>query len=371
MSYDYQNQVRDVNEIFTTVTKSSPVLSKLIKVDGTRATATKHEWMEDIVSPKSWTLDADYVAASGVMTLVSTAGLTVNTILTFDKPTGASSTLTVKVLSIVDGTDITVSVYWDDSVDENLATASLVKLVSSPKKEGTDASASDGREPSMNFNYTQIFDYTAKVSKTAQAIKIYGLNDAIGYQVKNGLLEIAYEMVRALIYGKRVARSATENGTFGWILYFLNKATWNKLSATWNAISWSFLNTALSTANANGATNLDMVIGHPDQLRKVAWTGFSVAEVNASQSERTRWVFISEYRGDLGNLLTLVSDRNFPKDKVIIIDSSKLSIKDLRPFTDEDATLPGWDYYARRIIWEKTLEFKNAETAVMITDLAI
>jgi hypothetical protein len=81
-----------------------------------------------------------------------------------------------------------------------------VKLVSAPKGEGTSPTANDGREPTTEYNYTQIFDRTAKVSKTSQEVEKYGIADAISYQVENQLLDLAYEMVSTIIFGKRVKR---------------------------------------------------------------------------------------------------------------------------------------------------------------------
>jgi hypothetical protein len=83
-----------------------------------------------------------------------------------------------------------------------------------PKGESTDASANDGREPTTEYNYTQIFDRTAKVSKTAQAVKKYGIDSAIDYQVQNQMLDMAYEIVSSVIFGKRVQRGVGEAGTF-------------------------------------------------------------------------------------------------------------------------------------------------------------
>jgi len=57
LSFDYNNLKRDLSDVFSVIVKSKPVLSTLIPMDGEVATATKHEWLEDVVSPKSWVLD--------------------------------------------------------------------------------------------------------------------------------------------------------------------------------------------------------------------------------------------------------------------------------------------------------------------------
>jgi hypothetical protein len=77
LSYSYANVKRDLSDVFETLVTSRPVLSTLIPMDGEVATATKHEWLEDLVSPKSWVLDGAYTAADGSVTLTSVEGLIV------------------------------------------------------------------------------------------------------------------------------------------------------------------------------------------------------------------------------------------------------------------------------------------------------
>jgi hypothetical protein len=80
-----------------------------------------------------------------------------------------------------------------------------------------------------------------------------------------------------------------------------------------------------------------MVIGHPDQIRKVG--AFNQNQIQLSRTDTVRGNYVSEYVGDLGTVTTLVADRNFPKQKLAIVDSSKLRILPLtgRAFTDNDA----------------------------------
>jgi len=71
---------------------------------------------------------------------------------------------------------------------------------------------------------------------------------------------------------------------------------------------------------------------------------------------------VTTFVSDQGTVMTIVADRNFDKDKVALLDMSKIALVPLqnRAFQDKDATLPGADYVARRIIGEYTLQVKNA-----------
>ena len=56
-SFDYNLLKRDLSDVFSVIVQNKPVLSTLIPMDGEVASATKHEWLEDVVSPKSWVLN--------------------------------------------------------------------------------------------------------------------------------------------------------------------------------------------------------------------------------------------------------------------------------------------------------------------------
>jgi len=273
LSYDYANVVRDLSDAFVTVIKKSPVLSEMIRVEGV-AKNTKHEWLEDTVSQMQWTIKtgAPYTAADGTITLTSNTGVKVGDILEFELTTGAMGTLKAKVTAVdAGGEDIDITVYGG-STDQNMAAATIVNLLSRPKNEATDASPDNGYEPSVEYNYTQIFDRTAKVSKTSVEIPKYGIGGALNYQVERQLLDIAYEMNRTMLRSPRVQRTASEAGTMGGIMWFLQQATGNSVNASSSAISTTHINNAVEIAKNKGATvcapSAVVAIGQVDLLHQ-------------------------------------------------------------------------------------------------------
>lgn len=212
LSYDYVNIKRDLGDSFMQVIQSSPVLSEMISVTG-QAKATKHERLQDVVSQRQREIDADYTAADGTITLVTSAGVKVGDILEFELSTGVLGTFNALVTAVnIDGVTISVSTYGG-TVDQNMLATSKVFLLSRPKNEATSPSADNGYEPSTEYNYTQIFDRTAKVSKTAAAESKYGIGGAVNYQVERQLKDIAYEMNRTMLRSARVQRTSSVAGT--------------------------------------------------------------------------------------------------------------------------------------------------------------
>ena len=364
LSYDYQNDIRDLWPAFEAVIQKSPVLSQLIRVEGS-ATNTKHEWLEEVVSPVQWTIKAGnaYTAADGAIVLTSNVGVKVWDILEFELPTGALGTLNAKVTAVnVDGETISISVYGG-STDQNMAVASIVSLLSRPKNEATEATADNGYEPSVEYNFTQIFDRTAKVSKTSLEVPKYGIGGAMNYQVERQLMDIGYEVASTMLRSPRVQRTASEAGTMWGIMRFLKSATGNSLDGA-GAISQAIINNAMEIAKSNGANGISVLLCHPTQARKISAfnTAGSNPQTMIQRADTTTGSYVTTFVSDQGDAMVIIADRNFAKNEVALLDPSKVALVPLqnRAFTDSDATPAGADYVARRVLWEYTLEVKNA-----------
>ena len=375
VSYDYQNKVRDLQEIFTQLVKDFPILLSMVKT-GRPALNTKYEWLEDSLSPVATTISGFDTDGDGTgVNVGSTVGIIAGAILRFSTALDVSRTEYVKVASVDSATDLTVVRDYGGSVGETLVVGDKVFLVSSPKGEKTLAVAGAGQEPDVQYNYSQIFDRTADISKTAQAIKIYGLNDALDYQVQNKMKEIMWEMNNAIIYGRRVERSASENGTMGGILQYMESGN---IESTGGAISADILNNMLQMIFRDGAfSNNFAILCADNQARKIS--AFNSAgdnpTLNAAQADAQSFgYYISRFVGDLpvqsGFTAPVVVDPNFPRDKVAIVDMNNIALVPLngRTLNDEDATTPGLDGYARRILGEYTFEMINGKKSHAIAE---
>jgi len=372
LSYDYSNVKRDLSDAFEMVIKNDPILVNLIGT-GWVATSTKHEWLEDVVSPTSWTMDQDHTAADGEIDISSTSWLKEGDIVRFEKATWAPSTLIGKVGAITTNDKFAVTAYGGSS-DENLLSGTMVYLMARPKNEATDADPDNGYEPSVEYNYTQIFDRTAKISKTSLEVKKYGINTAMDYQIMRQLQNLAYDMVNTTVNMPRVERDATTAWTmWGW-LWFLKQGSWNVIDGSSWALTMTMINNAIELWMWNGADNLSTIVCHPIQARKISAFNTSGNNPIITRSETTAGAYVTSFVSDLGNLSNIVVSRNFDKNLISIIDPTKISLVPLqnRQFSSEDATPNGSDYWSQRILWEYTLQIKNASNShVYIKDLAM
>ena len=369
LSYDFENKIRDVDEVFRQLVSSAPIFLSLIG-RGAAATNPKHEWMEESVAPVTSAITAFDTDGNGTgVTIASTSGLVAGSIVGFRKATGASVTEVCKVASVDSATELTVVRDYGSSTGVLLVVGDVLFLISSPKTSGTDATPDAGQEAGTMFNYIEIFDRTAKVSKTSQAVQMYGVSSAINTQVEFQMKNMAYAMNNSAIYGRKVARSSAENGTMGGILQFLEGGI---AETTGGAISSTILNNVLEQIYTNGAFSPRLaLLMNTNQARKVSTflTAANEPAINKVDAPMQSAGFaINQFYGDLptasGQFSTnVVVDPNFPKDQIAVLDMNKLEINPLRSMTDENAAQNGSDYFARRILTETTMTVKDGTTS--------
>jgi hypothetical protein len=364
-SYEYQNLIRDVVETFNQLLVSFPSLISLVQT-GPNATNTKHEWLEDSLAPTSTTITSFDTDGDGTgINVASTAGMRVGSILRFTSALDATRTEQVQVASVDSATALTVTRDYGGTTGVTLVVGDNVYLVSSPLNESTEAGDGVGQEPTTAYNFTQIFERVAKVSLTGQNVDMYGLGNALNYQVKVVMDQIVREMNAALIYGRRVERTSSVAGTSGGILQYLEGGN---IETTGGAITPTIINNMLEAIFADGGfSNNYAIVCAENQARKIS--AFNTAGANPviqkSESDRNFGGYVSTFTGDLpvmsGFRAAIVVEPNFLADQVAIVDMNSVELNWLqnRSIKDVDATPNGADFVRRRVLGESTFSIKN------------
>jgi len=374
-SYDFTNNKRSVQEVFEQIIKDKPILSSLIRF-GSEANNTKEEWVEDVLTPVAQAI-TNAPGTGNTITLADTSGIRAGSILRFTSSANADYTELVKVATVVSDTELTVTRTYDSTTSKSLATGDIAILVSSPSNEGTSATVSAGREPGVEYNYTQIFEDAAKVSRTQQKIGNYGIADMLAYQVANKLALLSMQINNATIWGRRIQRTSSAPGTLGGILQFLNQSGGN-IKAANAAISATILNDALQLIYDDGGfSNNFCLLMNQYQARKIS--AFNTSGTNPlvmiNQDSKTTGNYISTFVGDLpvqsGFMAKIVVDPTFPQSQIAILDLNKIEYASFSPMTETKASLDSDDFVASRLLTELTLRIKNAKQShAIITGLS-
>lgn len=376
-SYDYSLLKRDLSDVFMQLAAQSPTLLSLIRV-GANATNTKHEWLEDSIAPVSSAIASFDTDGDGTgVNVASTAGLTAGDIIYFTSSTGQLETERATIASVDSATDLTIVRDYGGSTGVTLVVGDIVNKMASPKNEGTTASPTAGQEPTANYNYTQIFDATAKVSRTNQLISHYGLGDTLNYQVQTKMKQLLYDINKTAIWGRRVARSSSAAGSMGGFLQYLESGN---IDTTGGALSSTIINNMLEAIYTDGGTGGDLaIVCNSNQSRKLSafMTAANQPVIQKPNMDRQSFGFsIDRFVGDLpvqqGFMANVVVDPTMPKDQVAILNLADIELNFISNFSDVDATPPGADYFARRILGEMTLTVKNGKkTHALATGLTV
>lgn len=360
-SYSYQNQVRDLHGLIALMIQNAPTFLSLVPMSDVPARNPKHEWLEDRLKPKQ---DVTASTASNVATAVDATTPSIYRVGDVWVNTRTDERIRIDA---VGAPTLTIARGVGGTATEMLV-GDVLRLVARPQDEGTDPGEDKGYEPTIAFNYTQIFDRTAKVTRTALNTEMYGIDDLMDREVKIQMDDIVREMNMSFIWGNKQARTGTgagQKGRAGGLYEFLDQAGAQRIDGAGGALTKTMLNDALEKAFLNGAGQLVALCG-TKQARAITAldTNYQVVRNDTTSGKR-----ILEYVGDMaGNNSTparIVVDPNYSAKRVDLVDISRVKLVPLQNslLKDEDATPPGADYAARRLLGEYTFAVKNAKEA--------
>lgn len=353
-SYDFQNLVRDLSPVVSTIVKNIPGLISIIPFAGT-AYNNKHEWLNDTFAPQGGTLAEDLDTVETAVDVADGTKFAVGQII----QAGDSPEL-MKITAIATNT-LTVTRSYGGSTATAVLNGAAIKVVAKPVAGGSNQGDDLGAHPVADYNYTQIFRADAIVPGDVMKTPQYGVSNELDRQVAYHTQRLLWDLNRSLIYGYRVARASGDNGMMGGVNQFVSTT----VAGGGVAITEAKLNDAIEAIALNGG-RANVILCNTNQARKISALNKGTS-LQVMRSDTATGGYVSAFVSDLPNntITTVVVDSNYPKDQVALLDTSRISIVPYngRGFQDSDATSPGFDGVARKIIGEYTAEIRNAGTA--------
>ena len=367
-SYDFNNTIRDVSTAFDLMMSNTTSLLSMMPLSSSQQiTNTKYEWINDVLTPVSSTIASFDTDGDGTgINLASTTGIVAGSILRFTSALDVTRTELVRVVSVDSATDLTVARDYASTTGVTLVVGDKAFLVSSPKDEGSAAGTGLIHQGTVDYNYTEIFDEIAEVSKTSNVVASYDNYTKLSSQEMIAMKKIAYKLENALIWGERLVRSSGVPGTMRGLKAFIGAAGGN-IDTTGGAISQTVLNNMLENIFADGGDNSNLaLVCNVNQARRISALGTASSNpiINKVDTPNQRLGnYVSEFVSDIplpgGLNARIFTNYNMPKDQILMLDMSKVALKTLRPMGIEDASTPGTDSFKSRILTELTLEVKN------------
>ena len=268
----------------------------------------------------------------------------------------------LQVLSINATTNVlTVTRGFAGSTAATHVVSVTIYRLGAARPEGSSPGWSQQTVTTQPFNYTQIWDATASITGTEEALKNYAPDDLMAYRVDKRLAELYQMMERALVYNsRRYVGSATAGRMSAGLSYWVNDK--NNLADA--AITFDDIEDAMQDVfESYGMVNV------PDTLWVNAWVKRKISSwgIATIQTGRTESV--------VGNEITVI-DTNFGSVSVELnhllatseawllkMDSIQMAPLQGRGFKSIDASVPGDDMRRERILGEYVFVVKGEDAA--------
>lgn len=362
-TYDFQDQVRQLEEGISLIIDDAPTLLGLIGIGTQPLHQTKFEWMSDNLNSNRATVTAEVTDAATSITVAEGDGLKFRV--------NAVAVAGEEYLRVtgVDGDTITVARGYDGTTKAVIPAGSEIRIVARPQLEGAMPGVDEGNDRLVEHNYTQIIERYAAVSGTQQNVRTHNVTNELDYQVQLRLKEIAREQNDWLIYGRRIAGAPGMPRTTGGLLYFADKKGSAKENAQGGEVTPKFLNDLAEKMYQRGGSANTILTNTAGarQITKFAGDTISTERTDTATGHKIQ-TFVTDIVG--GSVATVVVDPNFPKNKIALFDRDILSIDPIsgRSLYDVDASVAGADFVARQIRGEYGVTVKNAAEKIAILE---
>lgn len=356
-SYSFQNKKRDLSDILSTVIKDEPrFISNFKPVEN--ATQQKHEWLEDQIAGRSVTASA--VTEAGVVTPAdsSFSGIKIGTLLVV-----RNDSALFRVTALDDATFTVALVAANGSQKTMPEDGDVLNIVSTPVAEGSNPGDGDetGITGASEYNCCQIFRKDIILSGTALAINVFGSADnQLNRQTAFALGELARDLNRVALFGRRVEATATTRGEAGGLYFFGTRSNSPAIDALTTKLDSTLVNDAAQAVMGAGG-DPTQILCSPGQARVLSCEYKNQLQILRSDDRRGAYVavVVNEING---RGMTIMADPDVPDTDVWVLDPAGFGLSSLngRAITDTDATPKGFDGIKRMALGELTFVFRNA-----------
>jgi hypothetical protein len=362
----------DVADVVSLITPHATPLLDALGDPLREATSTHHEWLEDELLPNKDAIDDSTWTDPSADT-------------SFDVDNGGrfrkgdqiqvDGSKELMLVTAVAGNTLTVTRGYSSTTPENLADNQILHILGNAALEGDD-------KPNARFtnrvrcgNYTQIFTAAVEVSGSHMAASQLGLDDEMDYQKQVRLFEMVRDLENTVINGGRPTIDPQGSGTVrrtmrGIIQHLATNIfhTGDSGFPSGDDLDEAKINYVLRKIWENSSGNVDLIVVGGFQKRKI--NAFCSESRSYGPDDKKFLDMTSVYESDFG-VCTILTTRNVPRDAVLFLDSSRLSVLPLagRSFHFKPLASSG-DYECGELIGEYTLELRNEAAHGLIRNLS-
>lgn len=371
--------VEDLSDIVGIVSPFETALLDHLGDPVREAYSTVHEWMEDSLIPNRSVISDASITNGLTDTTIDVADSTIFRVGDLVRPGDGTEIVLVTAVDTALNR-LTMTRGYGATVKVSLVNGMTMTIIGNAALEGATAEAARFTNRVRHSNYTQIFASTVEVSGTLQAVRSAGIEDELDYQKQQRTRELLRDLENTVINGVAHATSPTGSSTQRRSMNGLLASITSRRfvpgqggipagdGAGSNGLTEAVLNAALKQIWDNSSAGVDTILVGGAQKRRI--NGFATALRGYDSAQTTYRDLISVYESDYG-VCRVVMSRWVPPSKVILLDSTRLSVMPLRgrSFQLKPLAATG-DSHIGQVIGEYTLELRNEDAHGVIDGLS-
>ena len=279
----------------------------------------------------------------------------------------------VILVTAVSGDNLTVSRGFGGTTAEAIADAAVITIDSVGREENSLVATDGIYQPSKIENYFQTMDTALNMSRRALATLQHGNTNDLDFQLQIRLRQLATQMDRALIRGRRAVATigGNEVSYTGGLRFYFDQAGAINTDAV-GALTLDKINNLNAEIVARGGM-VDTIAVGINKARELN----TLVSGNYSSQRLADWSndagALNRLPSDLplvGNVTNIVIDTNLADDELMLVDSNMLSVKYMPAgnasasgaWRTLDSTANGQDGESVRILGDFVMEVRQHDT---------
>jgi len=336
----------------------------------TPARDTTHYWNEIALNSSQVTVDGTgYNSVATTVNLATGQGAKVRVGALLKNNAGGDVTPELVQVTAVATDALTVVRGYGGStgVTATFAANAVLDIIAMPLQEGSDIQSDVTVVPSVNQNYTQIFERSITITRNQMKRPMAAIADMLVQSIHDRTMELKRELERSVIHSRSAASNPAGNDTtyrsMAGLLQLITQTT--NVNATFAYTKFNAM--VKGIVDAGAADDISrLVFLAPTAVRQNIST-FDSSNRRLVESDRRAGYYVEQLVSDLGVVVDVVTSNYLGTTtpfRSILLDAGRSSIL---PFQDDSFKLMAaqdWvDGVKRRILGEWTLELRNAGTA--------
>ena len=307
-------QRQDISDVLLASLSNENVTLGLATV-GEEFAAEQLFWVEDALNQFKITGDSAASMTSTVTTMAVSQSdasvLDVGWIISLDSAVGGSTQEQLQITAI-NGTTLTLTRAFAGTA-QTYTTNSVFRIVNAPTYPNSDLDKDMSRARISKTNFIGRFERNVNIDSEqilrSQQSYVPGVEDELGYQFQQRLLELKRHMQNALLFSVANASGNPTNDyqTFHGLLAWLNttaNATASPVTTSETLTDTVVNNMVLNIFSQGGFSNL--LIGGPRSIQKLGQ--LYTDRIRLDQTDRTRGFFTQEFVPSMANPHRLINE---------------------------------------------------------------